>query len=83
MQQWRPLPLDVPGLLATSETFIDSGSLPAWPSVCPNLNVVHIPGEHVELFEPNSLTILVPTFLKAVMAAQRASSAPNPVQPSR
>jgi thioesterase domain-containing protein len=83
LQQWRPLPLDVPGLLATSETFIDSGSLLAWPPVCPNLTTVRIPGKHLELFEPKSLAILVPTFLKAVMAVQSASSAPNPVLPSR
>jgi thioesterase domain-containing protein len=78
LQQWRPLPLDVPGLLATSESFIDSGSLLAWPSVCPNLNIVRIPGEHLELFEPKSLAILVPQFVKAVMAVQSTSSAPNP-----
>jgi thioesterase domain-containing protein len=83
LQQWRPLPLDVPGLLATSETFIDSGSLLAWQSVCPNLTIVRIPGKHLELFEPKSLAILTPSFLKAVMAVQSASSAPNAVQPSR
>lgn len=82
LQQWRPLPLDVPGLVATSEAFIESGSLLAWPSLCPNLNIVRIPGEHRELFEPKSLAILAPTFLKAVTAAQGASSAPNLVQPS-
>ena len=73
LQQWQPLRLDVPGLLATTESFIDSGSLLAWPSVCPNLNVVRIPGEHRELFEPKSLAILTPPFVKAVAAAQNAS----------
>jgi thioesterase domain-containing protein len=82
LQRWRPLPIDVPGLLATSEAYIDTGSLVAWPSLCPNLNIVRIPGKHVELFEPKSLAILVPTFLEAVTAVQSTSSAPNQVQPS-
>jgi thioesterase domain-containing protein len=77
LRQWRPLPLDVPGLLATSETFIDLGSLQAWPSLCPNLNIVRIPGEHLELFEPKSLAILVPSFLKAAMAVQNELRPPG------
>jgi thioesterase domain-containing protein len=82
LHQWRPLPLEVPGLLATSEAFIDWGSLLAWPVLCPNLTIVRIPGKHEDIFEPKSLAVLAPTFLEAVAAAQGASPAPNLVQHS-
>ena len=70
LQKWQPQLLDVPGLLATSESYIETGSLLIWPSLCPKLEVVRIPGEHVELFEQKALTILGPSFLKAVAAAE-------------
>jgi thioesterase domain-containing protein len=70
LQKWRPQPLDVPGLLAASEAYIEAGSLRIWPVLCPKLDVVRLPGGHIELFEQKALAILGPSFLKGVTAVE-------------
>jgi thioesterase domain-containing protein len=70
LQKWQPQPLDVPGLLATSDSYIETGSLLIWPTLCPKLDVVRIPGGHVDLFEQKALAILGPSFLKALAVVE-------------
>ncbi len=73
LKQWRPLPYDAPTLLALSETSIASGTSHLWPRLCSNLNIVRLPGQHHEIFEPQALELLTPAFLQAVKAAGTAA----------
>jgi thioesterase domain-containing protein len=73
LERWRPLPYDAPTLLALSETSIASGSSHLWPRLCSNLNIVRLPGQHHEIFEPQALKLLTPAFLQAVKAAGTAA----------
>src|SRR5439155_1645301 len=71
--QGRQLPYDAPTLLGLSETSIASGTSHLWPRLCSNLNIVRLPGQHHEIFEPQALELLTPAFLQAVKAAGTAA----------
>ena len=69
LKRWRPLPLAAPTLLVMSEQSYMSGSSHLWPRFCSNLNIVRLPGRHLEIFEPQALERLTPAFVEAVKAA--------------
>ena len=69
LKRWRPLPLDAQTLLVMSEERYPSGSSHLWPRFCSNLNIVRLPGRHLEIFEPQALERFTPAFVEAVKAA--------------
>jgi thioesterase domain-containing protein/acyl carrier protein len=66
LASWRPLPLDVPMLLAASAEYQGMGSLERWGRVCPRIDMIVLPTTHNHLFAPLALETLTPAFLAAV-----------------
>lgn len=74
IRHWRPQRLDVPTLLAVSDEGAAAGTPRRWTIHCPALEVRRVPGDHLSLFEPPSLAILVPSIMEAVRSVDGRGS---------
>jgi thioesterase domain-containing protein len=66
LKRWRPHILDAKTLLVICEKSKISGSSHLWSRLCPNLNILRLPVQHSEIFEPQVLERLTPAFLEAI-----------------
>lgn len=69
INRWRPRPLAVPALLATSHPD-EPTKRQRWSALCPGLRVIQLPGHHRALFQSPSIELLTPAFEAAAHAAR-------------
>jgi phthiocerol/phenolphthiocerol synthesis type-I polyketide synthase D len=67
MRDWRPTPIRGPVFVAISEE--NSSSIEQWNTLCPQARIVQLPGDHVKIFEPPALEILISEFRDFVQGA--------------
>jgi len=67
MRDWRPTPIRGPVFVAISEE--NSSSIERWNTLCPQARMVQLPGNHVKVFEPPALEILISEFRDFVQRA--------------
>jgi thioesterase domain-containing protein len=66
LKSWQPVPIQGAVFLAISEE--QSYSMDQWSFLCPQANVVRLPGKHVQVLEPPSLEVLLADFEKAAQS---------------
>jgi thioesterase domain-containing protein len=62
MESWHPVPMPGAVFLAISQEY--SHSIDEWKVLCPQGNVIELPGVHTQVFESPSLDILLSAFEK-------------------
>jgi thioesterase domain-containing protein/acyl carrier protein len=83
VNRWSPAPIGVETLLAVSEE-LGPRTLAIWQRMCARLRVVHLPGDHVDIFNAPASDRLVPVFEEAVRAAHAGTRSSRRVDdPSR
>jgi oxalate---CoA ligase len=68
-------PLDVAATLFRSEELLDSNPDYGWGSICSQLKVVLVPGDHLSLFEAGNREMFCSLFAQSVEAARAAAPA--------
>lgn len=76
--RWTPRPLDVPAFLACTDEGAERALPERWGELCPRLDVVRVPGRHLDIFAPASLALLTPGFLRAVAQTQGGGPGGSP-----
>ena len=67
MEHWQPAPIQAPVFVAISQE--NPAPIEKWKSLCPTVDIVQLPGGHVNVFEAPSLHVLLPEFGNAVRNA--------------
>ena len=70
VMQWRPGVSNAPTLLIASCDFASQSSVEVWQNACPHLHVVSVQFDHQKIFEPASMTTIIPAFLEALAKAR-------------
>jgi thioesterase domain-containing protein/acyl carrier protein len=73
--RWAPAVLDVDTWLAVSAQQAPK-TLSIWQRLCGRLRIVHLPGAHLDIFQPPAIATLIPAFEDAVRTAHARRRSP-------